>query len=286
MIPDSPIDPLEYFALHALTVRGLEQVNVGFNNAVWLTDEYALRVSSLDQVDHALEASLALHALALGIRTAKPLFWAGDYSIWQRIVGSNATPPQPSHVWDALLDDLELWHANPPLPAPRLEEWVQQPFPHDRSPFAPGFWDADPQLLRSDFAMQLEPSEIARIEALFKPRRLEWLHFLHGDVFAANILVDDGQYAGLIDWGNAQWHAKEREYAWLEDEALEIALTRYDLDLELLYALRLELLLFVGSLGRATCGACSSAWDEKLASHRARTLASSITSSTKQKIDC
>ena len=58
----------------------------------------------------------------------------------------------------------------------------------------------------------------------------------------------------MIDWGNAQWHAKEREYAWLEDDALEIALTRYDLDLELLYALRLELLLFVGQFGRVTLG--------------------------------
>ena len=122
MIPDSPIDPLEYFALHALTVRGLNQIDAGFNNAVCLTDEYALRVSRSDQVDHALEAKLALHALELGIRAAEPLFWAGNYSIWQRVAGSNATPPQPRQVWKALLNDLETWHANPLLPAPRLEE--------------------------------------------------------------------------------------------------------------------------------------------------------------------
>ena len=254
MIPDSPTDPLEYFALHALTVRCLEQVNVGFNNAVWLTDEYALRVSRSHDVDHALETKLALHALTLGICTAEPLFWAGNYSIWQRVAGSHATPPQPRQVWEALLNDLELWHANPPFPAPRLEEWVQQPFPWDRTPSAPGIWDTDPRLLRNEFALQLEASERKRIADLFKPRSLERLHFLHGDAFAANIIVQDGHYAGLIDWGNAQWHALEREYAWLEDDALEIALTRHDFDLELLYVLRLELLLFVGSLGRVTLG--------------------------------
>ena len=245
-------NPLEYFARHDLTVRGLQRAAAGLSNTVWLTNEYVLRVSRSGQADHALEARLALHALKLGIRTSRPLFWAEHYSIWQRVAGSNATPPQPRHVWDALLDDLELWHANPPFPAPRLEEWVQQPFPWDRTPSPPSIWDADPRLLHNDFAMRLEETERKRIATLFKPRPLERLHFLHGDAFSANIIVDAGQYAGLIDWGNAQWHAFEREYAWLEDDALEIALTRHDFDLELLYALRLELLLFVGSLGRVT----------------------------------
>ncbi len=254
MTREKTINPLEYFALHALTVRGLEQIDVGFNNTVWLTDEYALRVSRGDQVDHRKEVRLALHALSLGIRTSRPMFWAEEYSIWQRVRGSHATPPQPRQVWEALLDDLELWHANPPSPAPRLEDWVQTPFPWDRSPSPPGIWHADPGLLRNDFAMQLEETERKRIADLFKPRRLERLHFLHGDAFSANIIVDDGRYAGLIDWGNAQWHALEREYAWLEDDALGIALTRHDFDLELLYGLRLELLLFVGSLGRVTLG--------------------------------
>ena len=254
MTEDISIDPLEYFALHALTVRGLEQVNTGFNNAVWLTEDYALRVSRSPPVSHALEVRLALHALELGIRTSRPLFWANGYSIWQRIAGDNATPPQPRQIWEALLDDLETWHANPPFDPPRLEDWVQKPFPWDRVPSPPGIWDADPRLLDSDFALQLEPTERTRIRALFKPRSIERLHFLHGDAFSANIIVGDGQYAGLIDWGNAQWHAKEREFAWLEDDALEIALTRYDFDLELLYALRLELLLFVGQLGRVTLG--------------------------------
>ena len=202
-------------------MRGLERATTGLSNTVWLTNEYVLRVSRSQQTSHALEARLALHALTLGIRTAEPLFWERDYSIWQRVNGSNATPPQPRQVWDALLDDLETWHANPPFPAPKLEDWVQMPFLHDRSPSAPGIWHADPRLLRSSFAMQLGVTERDRIAALFKLRPLERLHFLHGDAFAANIIVYGGQYAGLIDWGNAQWHALEREYAWLEDDALE-----------------------------------------------------------------
>lgn len=254
MIQETTINPLEYFARHALEVRGVERATAGLSNTVWLTEDYALRVSKSNRVDHGLEARLALHALTLGIRTTKPLFWAEGYSIWQRVAGDHATPPQPRQVWDALLDDVETWHANPPFPATRLEDWVQKPFPHDRAPTAPGVWDADPRLLSSEFAVQLKETELNRIAGLFKPRRLERLHFLHGDMFAGNIIVRDGQYAGLIDWGNAQWHAKEREYAWLEDDALAIALTRHDFDLELLYALRLELLLFVGQLGRVTVG--------------------------------
>jgi hypothetical protein len=62
----------------------------------------------------------------------------------------------------------------------------------------------------------------------------------------------NGEYAGLIDWGNAQWHCLEREFAWMEDDALELALERYDLDLRLLCAIRLELFLQVGAFGGVT----------------------------------
>ena len=176
IIRDSPIDPLEYFALHGLTVNSLERVNTGFINVVWLTDEYALRISRSNRADHTLEVHLALHALELGIRTSRPLFWADGYSIWQRVAGDNAAPPQPRRVWEALLDDLETWHANPPFDLPRLEDWVQTPFPWDRASSPPGIWDADPRLLRSEFALQLEPTERKRIKALFKPRFLERLY--------------------------------------------------------------------------------------------------------------
>jgi hypothetical protein len=244
--------PLEYFQRHGLAVRDLEVAQQGLNNAVWLTDEFVLRVSKGSNADHPKEASIALHALSIGIRTAKPLFWAQNYSIWERLPGESAKPPQPRGVWEGVLDDLERLHVNPPELAPRLEDWVQLAFPWDRTPSPPGIWDGDARLLESEFAQQLEVADRTRILELFQPKRIERLHFLHGDAFAANIQALNGEYIGLIDWGNAQWHALEREFAWMEDGALEVALERYALNRTLLFAMRLELLLKVGIHGGVT----------------------------------
>jgi Phosphotransferase enzyme family len=246
------IQPLEVFKRHGLRVRDLEVAQQGLNNAVWLTDEYALRISKGSNLNHPKEASIALHALSLGIRTARPLFWEREYSIWERLPGSSAKPPQPRGVWEGVLDDLERLHANPPELAPQINTWVQLPFPGDRTPSPPGIWDGDMRLLESEFAQQLEPSQRTRILELFQPQRIERLYFLHADAFAANIQALNGEYIGLIDWGNAQWHCLEREFAWMEDGALEVALERYDLNIPLLFAMRLELLLKVGVHGGVT----------------------------------
>jgi hypothetical protein len=245
-------DALEYFARHGLAARGLSQSKLGFNNAVWLTDDFVLRVSKNANSDHMLEAQLALHALSLGVHTPCPLFWQRHYSIWQRLPSETVRTAQPVQVWNDLLDDLEHWHAAPPFAAPSPEIWVAKPFPWDRTLNAPGTWDGDLRLLETAFAQQLTRLERKRIARSFAPRRLERLHFLHGDAFSANVVVQNGVYMGLIDWGNAQWHALEREFAWMEDDALELALQRYDLDLSLVYAMRLELLLKVGEVGHAT----------------------------------
>jgi aminoglycoside phosphotransferase len=251
------LDPLEIFARHGLadglTVHGLSRSNFGLNNAVWLSDDLVLRVANHgNDTDHVREAKLALHALEIGIRTARPLHWTRAYSIWERLHGSTVRAPQPARVWEALLDDLERLRANPPEPAPSLETWTAKPFPWDRVPSAPGTWDGDLRLLETAFAAQLTPLEKKRLERAFAPRSLEKLHFLHADAFSANVVAGDGEYVGLIDWGNAQWHTVEREFAWMEDDALALALGRYDLNLGLLYAMRAELLLKVGEIGHAT----------------------------------
>jgi aminoglycoside phosphotransferase len=246
------LHPIQIFNTHGLEASGLHAATQGLNNTVWLTDSHVLRVAKNDTTNHELEARIALHALSRGIRTAQPLHWTRTYSIWERLPGDSARPPQPRSVWGALLDDLERLHAHPPETAPHLETWVQLPFPWDRPPSPAGVWDGDERLLENDFAAHLEPRERARILELFQPRKIKKLYFLHADAFSANIQVLNGEYIGIIDWGNAQWHALEREYAWMEDGALELALQRYDLNLELLYGMRLELALKVGEYGRAT----------------------------------
>ncbi|NJK46668.1 MAG: phosphotransferase [Pleurocapsa sp. SU_196_0] len=257
------VNPIQIFNAHGLEVSGLHAATQGLNNAVWLTDSHVLRVAKNDATNHELEARIALHALSIGIRTARPLHWTRAYSIWERLPGGSARPPQqPLMVWEALLDDLERLHAHPPEAAPRVETWAQLPFPWDRPPSPAGVWDGDERLLENDFALRLEPRERARILELFQPHEMEKLYFLHADAFSANIQVLNGAYIGIIDWGNAQWHALEREYAWMEDGALELALQRYPLNLDLLYAMRLELLLKVGAYGRATWRTCGACWLE------------------------
>ncbi len=247
-----PLNPIPYFERHQLEVHELERASQGLNNAVWLTSRYVLRVAKGESSDHEREARLALHALRLGVRTAKPLHWTREYSLWERLPGDTARPPQPRAVWGALLDDLERWRASPPEAAPEVTTWVQDPFPWDRTPSPPGVWDGDLRLLETECAARLEVGERAQIVELFQPRVISKLHFLHADAFSANVIVNGGEYQGLIDWGNAQWHALEREFAWMEDDALEIAVQRYNLNLELLLGMRVELLLKVAEYKMAT----------------------------------
>jgi hypothetical protein len=237
---------------HGFDARGLTAASQGLNNAVWLTDAHVLRISKGVNVNHEREARIALHALSIGIRTARPLHWERGYSIWERLPGDSAREPQPPVVWHELLNDLERLRADPPEARPNLETWVQVPFPWDRTPSPPGVWDTDPRALETDFAAQFTHAERSQMLELLRPRRIAHLEFLHADAFAANIQASNGEYVGLIDWGNAQWHCLEREFSWMEDGALEVALQRYDLDVPLLYAMRLELFLKVGQYGFTT----------------------------------
>lgn len=228
-------DPATLFTRHGLGLSGLRRADAGFFNAVWLTDDAALRLSP--GTDHAREAGVALGALAAGVQTARPLFWGPDYSLWERLPGAMPTPAQLTVTfWNAVLDDLERLHAAPPeASAPRpSEDWAGDPALAD----GPG-WTAD--------------ERAALLRVLTTPYPLSAPVFVHGDVYRHNLLVSAaGRYAGLLDWGNAGWATLEHECAALDD--LEPALARWGrrLDRGLLWRLRLELLLKVAGAGRVS----------------------------------
>ncbi len=209
---------------------------VSLANTVFVGKQYVVRIAKHEHTDHAREARIALHALELGIRTAKPLAWAKNYSIYQRLIGSSADPDTPKAVWLELLLDLKRFHAHPF--EPRTLETI--------------YWDGGLHLLESIFASSLSPAEMQMAREMLQPHTSSHLVFAHSDAWSSNIIVANNKYVGLIDWGNAAWQPLEREIAWLEDAALALALKQFDLNLPQLRAYRLEILLLAGMNGRGT----------------------------------
>jgi hypothetical protein len=209
---------------------------VSLANTVFIGEHYVVRIAKHEHTDHTREAKIALHALNLGIRTAQPLFWAKNYSIYQRLNGSSAAPNAPNAVWLELLKDLKLFHAHPFEPT-TLDSI---------------YWDGGLHLLESIFASSLTPAEMRVAKELLQPHTATNLVFAHGDAWSNNVITRDNQYLGLIDWGNAAWSSLEKEVAWLEDAALKLALKQFDLNLMQMYARRLEILLWAGMSGRGT----------------------------------
>ncbi|MDV6374443.1 aminoglycoside phosphotransferase family protein [Deinococcus arenicola] len=234
-------DPATLFTRHGLSVSGLRRAEMGFSNEVWLTDTAVLRLGTGMQfgtgMEYGREAAVALGALAAGVHTARPLFWEPEYSLWERLPGQMPTPAQLTpDFWNAVLNDLERLHAVPPEPClPRPSEW----------------WVGDLGLMDGLDWTPAEQAALRRVRST--PYPLTAPVFVHGDAYRHNLLADQGgHYAGLLDWGNAGWATLEHECAVLDD--LEPALERWNgrIDLDLLWRLRLELLLRVAAAGRVS----------------------------------
>jgi hypothetical protein len=209
---------------------------VSLANTVFIGKKYVVRIANHEHTDHLREAAIALHALTLGIRTAKPLVWAKQYSIFERLNGSSAAPEAPNAVWLELLLDLKRFHASP------FE--INKP--------ESIYWNGAVHLLESSFASSFSPAELRLASEILQPHTAINLVFAHGDAWQSNVITNNNQYVGLIDWGNAAWLPLEREIAWLEDSALKLALEQFDLNLSQLWARRLEILLLAGTAGRGT----------------------------------
>ena len=230
--------PGDYLRRHGLETRGLQPASAGTVNRVFMTEAHVLRVGKGQH--HPREARLALAALRAGVRTARPVAWGEGYSIWERLKGSSVDRAKgcPLAVWHALLDDLEILHAHPLEPRSPVPDWRADPNLVARTQEAAGWRDEERDLLTRAFS---------------KPHPVRNPAFIHGDAYGDNVLVSNGTYVGLIDWGCAGWGPLEAECAPLEDEAFRLALKRPDgLDLNLLWKLRLHLLLSVASLGRVS----------------------------------
>lgn len=227
-----------YFARHGLGVSGLRRAGAGFSNEVWLTDTAVLRPGQRTRYAH--EARVACGALAVGVRTARPLYWGRGYGLWERLSGEAPVQVTPE-VWKDVLDDLERLQACPPLLRPRR----------------PAPWRGDPEWTgRTQAQAGWTPAERAELGRLLStPYPVTAPVFAHGDVYRLNLLVDgNGRYAGILDWGAAGWTALEAEVAVMDDPVPALARWGSRLDPELLRRARLNLSLKVAGAGRAPFG--------------------------------
>jgi hypothetical protein len=217
---------------------------VSLANRVAVGKMYVVRIGTNQ---HEREASIALHALGHGIRTAKPLFWAANYSILERLNGTHPNAQTANSVWLECLQDLKTLHQNPFEPRTKTSQ----------------IWQGGLAWLETKIAMQLSPTELRLARRLLAPHTSSNLVFAHGDAWRNNILEQDGRYQALLDWGNAAWLPLERELAWLEDAALELALRQFDVDFWQLAARRLEILLMAAAHGRGNLETIQ-AWLERV----------------------
>ncbi len=217
---------------HNFDSADLEPAKAGLQNQVFLTPSVVIRYSK--RTNHKREAQVALHALEHGVRTAKPLIWADHYSIYERVQGESLSADAEPHIWLELIKDLQRLHDYP------FEPFLKIPKP----------WEGDLKQLETLFAMQLNPDERVLITAAFHRRLGSRFIFGHFDAFASNVMVNNDHYVALIDWGAADWGWLEREIAVLENAALELALSHFDVDWSLVWAMRLELFLIFGKFGR------------------------------------
>jgi Phosphotransferase enzyme family len=229
--------PADYFLQHGLTANNLQLVEKRSLNEVFISDLYALKLSrpeTRDWINHAREAQVALAEIGYGVKTAKPIVWGEDFSIWERINGQTIHGESVSGSFlSDLLDCLELIHNNPFEPMPNEYERL---------------WIGDQSHVEYASSIhELTREDIRKIEdVLLQPTKISKPVFIHGDVFADNIFSNDqGDFAALIDWGNAGWHSLERECAFMDPNILEAAISRWEasLDQGLLWKIRLDILL-------------------------------------------
>lgn len=229
--------PADYLIQHGLTAENLQLVEKRSVNEVFISDLYALKLSrpeTRDWINHAREAQVALAEIGYGVKTAKPIVWGEDFSIWERIHGQTIHGDSVTESFlSDLLDCLELIHNNP-----------FEPMPTGYDPF----WMGDQSHVEyASSISELTSKDIRKIQdVLLEPTRISRPVFIHGDVYADNIFSNEqGDFTALIDWGNAGWYSLERECAFMDSNILEAATEKWktSLDLNLLWKMRLNFLL-------------------------------------------
>lgn len=196
---------------HGLPCSPCAPAGDGEDSVVFLAPEHAVKLRKWEGLDYRQEAANAARARALGVSAPRCVAATEDWSIWERLSGTNVWkgPDPTAAAWAAILADLGRLHA---VPAPA-----------NAKPMALG---ADP--LPADVMLtkgQVGEADAATLDEILSyaiaPRRLV---LAHGDPHGGNIIIDDaGGYVGLIDWSGSGWWPVERDYALLDEPGFRLA---------------------------------------------------------------
>lgn len=192
-----------------LPVLNLEMALDGEDNQVFLSVKHVVRLPGSWVYDHRREAANAAEARALGVKVPVCVAVGDDWSIWERVPGTNAwrSGVKTQAFWRGLFRDLSRLHA---LPAP-----TDAPRPNLVS------WHAQVGRLKGLAESEVRILELAMEEPI-PPNRLA---YAHGDLHEGNMMVaPDGTYAGLIDWASGGWWPPELDYALLPPVGLREAI--------------------------------------------------------------
>lgn len=181
----------------------------GEDSRVVLAPLHVVRLKSPWAYDHRREAVVAAEARGLGAKVPLCVAVGEDWSIWERLPGTNVwrAPGTTRRLWRGLFRDLARLHALPaPLDVqrPNLTDW------HDLVGSLEG----------------LEAGELRILDQVIQERvPSNRLTFGHGEVHGGNVMVaPDGGYAGLIDWESGGWWPPELDYARLEPRGIREAI--------------------------------------------------------------
>lgn len=181
----------------------------GEDNRVVLAPFHVVRMRGAWVYDHRREAASAQEARALGVRAPHCVVAQEDWSIWERLPGTNVwqTRQTSPSFWRGLFRDLSRLHTLPaPLDAPRPNLMA---------------WHADVDRLT---ALQWDERQILEMVMAERipPNRLT---YGHGDIHGGNLIVaPDGSYGGILDWATGGWWPPEMDYALLEPRGIREAI--------------------------------------------------------------
>lgn len=201
---------------HGLGARTFERLpQVGVVHAVYADQELVLRIP---RNDPAFTASARNEAIAVpaarkaGVRTPELLVFDDSqtllpvpYTIYERFQGQNfgqlgLEPTEAPEVWRAVGRDLARLHTGVQAEnfgAPIKKRPPLDPIALFEGRARDGYMTNSEARWFTTWLDRLAPIACTPVES----------RFLHADVQATNILVDEGnnEYVGLLDWGDAKW---------------------------------------------------------------------------------
>ncbi|HJQ28025.1 MAG TPA: phosphotransferase [Rubrobacter sp.] len=190
----------------------LPQVGI-FNLIYILGEDFVLRVPRdhpISAADARKESVAVPVAREAGVRTPRIIAFDDaldllpvPYTLYERVHGETLgllprDPAESPEVWRELGHDLALLHSGVARDGPAAElemDEMPDPRPWPDELAEEGYFTATEARWLADWLERLASAALAPVS-----RR-----FLHGDSQATNVMVSEGSYLAVLDWGSSGW---------------------------------------------------------------------------------